>query len=307
MACGCDGAPKQPGRGPGCGCEGGSTVGVAGRSKSATRSERASSRAATAAGIPSPTRSERGATHAVDAFEASSAPRQAEDRVAPIGTRPTVPVRDPFEVRFRPAEANSIPGLIYDCFSGLGGPLQHLVIDLLKRLPAEVFPRLRDYLLRFTDVPMRLDVLQRVVDANGHVPDLPDPSPADDPATPSVHYLAAGDQPVYFVPAPPAPQRVCLTNGFDPRWGTPPATYQGVALAFEPNTGSYAFDRAYALANSPKDSARRPLYDTFAFDQVERGYGSNLVLAPWKPTLSSPWTFRWQARVAPPRIVCETG
>jgi hypothetical protein len=98
-----------------------------------------------------------------------------------------------------------------------------------------------------------------------------------------------------------------LTNGFDPRWGTPPATYEGVALAFEPTTGTYAFDRAYALAHSPKDSAGRPLHDTFALDRLERGYGSNLVLAPWKPTLSSPWSFRWQARVAPPRIVCETG
>jgi hypothetical protein len=292
MACGCTGRSDRVPTSSGCGC--GSTSPATGAS---------GARAATSPGLPAPVRTSSASS---GVSSRSTSPRVLE-RASPIGTRPTVPVRDPFEVRFRPSEANSIPGLVHDGFAGLGGPLQHQVIDLLGRLPAAVLPRVRDYLLTFSDVGMRLDALQRVVDANGHVPDLPAPSPADDPATPSVHYLTAGDQPVFSVPAPPAPQRVCLTNGFDPRWGTPPATYEGVALAFEPASGTYAFDRAYALAHSPKDSAARPLYDTFALDRLERGYGSNLVLAPWKPTLSSPWDFRWQARVAPARIVCETG
>ena len=99
-----------------------------------------------------------------------------------------------------------------------------------------------------------------------------------------------------YVPPPPAPQDVCLVNGFDPRWGTPPGEWRGVVMRFEPTLGAYGFD----AASIPVREAFLRTGDTRLrdwYEEVASRYRTGFMLQPY-PTDdgSGQWAFRWIPR-----------
>jgi hypothetical protein len=108
------------------------------------------------------------------------------------------------------------------------------------------------------------------------------------------------------VAPPPAPQVVCLTNGFDERWGSPPSTYKDIALRFDPAVGAYRFDFGYAISASPGAREGRPDYERFVFDGVQRNFEAGMLLFPFRRTLASPWEYRWDYPPNPPIVACST-
>jgi len=105
-----------------------------------------------------------------------------------------------------------------------------------------------------------------------------------------------------FVPPPPASQNFCLINGFDPSWGQPPKTYEGVVVQFDPALGAYRF--------SPHSPG---LFEVFAktkderlmrwLDNMTERYLQGYMLQPYKP---QDGTGRWNVRWIPRRqeVVC---
>lgn len=303
MSCGCSGsAPEKS-----CGC------GHATKSVSVNRST---------VGIPGPTRSGgvRFETDPSDrrVFEALAPGLDVSTRVAisrplPIGVRPSVPERAPFEVLFRPDNLSPVASILFDAFRGAPDSMVEMVMTLLRTLPADTLAAAHDYLMTFPDVPSRLAALSGVAAANGQIPAGPAPSsvpPNREAVPPSQGYAisttAAAQLAMRRVPPPPVPQKVCLTNGFDDRWGAPPSTYKDIALQFDPSVGAYRFDFGYAVTASPGSREGRPLYDRFVFDGIKRTFDAGLLLFPFRRNLASPWEYRWDYPPRPPIIVCST-
>ena len=113
---------------------------------------------------------------------------------------------------------------------------------------------------------------------------------------PGVHIAGATAASSTFQPASsqclpplPAPQQVCIVNGFEPNWGTPPADYRSVPLIFDPELGAYQFDMEYA-----KRQLRDPSNVTMVWIRdVAAHYASGLMLQPYKRPDDDMWYFRW--------------
>ncbi len=96
----------------------------------------------------------------------------------------------------------------------------------------------------------------------------------------------------YLAPLP-ASQAVCIVNGFDPSWGQPPATYQGVVMQFDPTLGAYRFSPA---AMHPVFVAQEEPALMEWFHRVAPRYEQGQMLQPYKPNDGSGWSFRWIPR-----------
>lgn len=97
-----------------------------------------------------------------------------------------------------------------------------------------------------------------------------------------------------FLPPLPAPQGFCVVNGFDPRWGVPPSTYQGVVMQFDPGMGAYRF-QPQALEHAFASQNDQALMQWF--HNMKTRYDSGLMLQPYKDDPGSPnWSYRWIPR-----------
>lgn len=96
-----------------------------------------------------------------------------------------------------------------------------------------------------------------------------------------------------FLPAPPAPQDVCLVNGFHREWGTPPENVWGVPLPFNPDLGAYLYDPDYAAARVP--SAARAKAEQI-LSELKRRWDLGQLLQPYKRG-DDTWDFRWIPRL----------
>ena len=234
-------------------------------------------------------------------------------RPVPIGARPSVPETQPFEARIFPNDRNVFGDIVYGVFGGELLIMQGDVVRMVNRIPPDRWPAVRDYLFT-VPVGFRMPALSQlvmtagVIDPVGRMYPLPDPvSPVPEPPPLQVTYSITQRPGIIYAPPPPEPQRVCLINGYDPRWGTPPGTYKNIALPFDASSGVYEFDRAYADRNSPTAGAGRPLYSDFDFSQLANFYGSGWqVLQPFKRSMASPWEYRWVFRAANPVVDCQT-
>ncbi len=230
----------------------------------------------------------------------------------PIGARPSVAEPKPFEARIFPNDRNVFGQIVYEIFGGELSGMQDDVIRMVNRIPPDKWPGVRDFLFGVPR-PVRMPALSQlvisagVIDPIGRMYPLPDPTSLT-PAVPvRVTYSPVQRSGIIYAPPPPEPQRVCLINGYDPRWGAPPDTYKNIALPFDPSSGVYAFDRAYADRNSPTAGQGRPLYSDFEFSQLANFYASGWqVLQPFKRSMASPWEFRWVFRKAAPVVECKT-
>jgi hypothetical protein len=125
---------------------------------------------------------------------------------------------------------------------------------------------------------------------------------------------------VQHVPPLPAPQETCIVNRFQPKWGTPPGWYNGIALDFDPKLGAYTFDstrsdyaerlaayREQSIAHSlgagpPPDPSLRSM--SYWFSVLAGQYQSGYMLQPYKTSGDKRWRTRWipQRR----RVSCHT-
>jgi hypothetical protein len=114
------------------------------------------------------------------------------------------------------------------------------------------------------------------------------------PVTVAQFSTAVGQPTQQWVPPPPAPQTVCLVNGFDSTWGAPPDSYKGIALRFDPNYGAYVWDEPYTLARSQRDAFGQFAFNRMDFDLVQKFFSSNLyLLQPFRSAGSPAWLYRW--------------
>ncbi len=109
-------------------------------------------------------------------------------------------------------------------------------------------------------------------------------------------------------------------NRFQPKWGTPPGWYNGIALDFDPKLGAYTFDstrsdyaerlaayREQSIAHSlgagpPPDPSLRSM--SYWFSVLAGQYQSGYMLQPYKTSGDKRWRTRWipQRR----RVSCHT-
>lgn len=233
-------------------------------------------------------------------------------RPLPIGARPSVAEPQPFEARIFPNDRSAFGDIVYGVFGGELELFQGDVARMVNRIPPERWTAVRDFL--FTVPPgYRMPALSQLVGAGGLIDPagrmypLPDPGTATATAAPAFVSALAQSPGVIYAPPPPEPQRVCLINGYDPRWGAPPDTYKDIAMPFDPSSGVYGFDRAYVDRYSPTAGAGRPLFSGFDLTQLENAYASGWqVLQPFKRTMSAPWEFRWVFRAAVPVVECKS-
>lgn len=99
-----------------------------------------------------------------------------------------------------------------------------------------------------------------------------------------------------YIPPVPASQEVAFVNGFDSHWGTPPLTFNGVAMQYDPRIGAYAgpmkdLGGAHRTPQVGNPAARL---------NIQKQYASGLMLQPYKRADATgpdaPWYFRWIAQ-----------
>ena len=99
-----------------------------------------------------------------------------------------------------------------------------------------------------------------------------------------------------YVPPPPAPQDFCIVNGFDPRWGTPPGSWRGVVLRFDPALGAYRFDPDSSVVRKNFARVESPELRAW-FEEVGQRYRTGYMLQPYRPDDGAgQWAFRWIPR-----------
>jgi hypothetical protein len=227
-----------------------------------------------------------------------------------IGSRPSAPESTPFSLAVDPTDAVRDVIAMLDFFFPTGTSGRAEAFQLLMTL--EPWQRERAMAAIGRVAPgARLDALK------GYLA-KPEPPPVEPPAPPSppisapqyVSIIAGGRGrmvpliPGSAPPLKPTPTPTCIVNGFDPRWGTPPADWKSVALQFDATTGAYRFDLRWALLHSPQDAFGHPLYSAFDFQKVKDNYGWQLWLQPYRTNVSSPWEFRWIPAVATSQVQC---
>jgi len=236
--------------------------------------------------------------------------RTPSTRAVPIGVRPTVPEPTPF----LPGSYPGLPGSIGQDLADLFPSGRRVILDqaeiALRKIPESRRPAAVAALLQVPE-QLRLTQLLRISSMNGEIPDHLPGSPAglpqgDAAETWSIDGALSSARTRQVAP-PPAPQQVCLVNGYDPRWGPPPPSYLGVPLQFDVLSGSYVFDQAWAIKNSPRISHGQQAWSRADYNRIKTSYErSGLTLQPFRRSISSPWEFRWVVHTHPPQIRCET-
>jgi hypothetical protein len=96
-----------------------------------------------------------------------------------------------------------------------------------------------------------------------------------------------------YLPAPPAPQDVCVVNGFDPAWGRPPERVWGLRMRFDESVAAYVYDYEYSTAGVNLD------YDRLArqtLAEVKRAWDDGRMLQPYRRD-DDTWQYRWIPRM----------
>jgi hypothetical protein len=208
-------------------------------------------------------------------------------RAAPIGTRSTVPLPAGFDDALKIRVPRVV--MVELLFGEADAIVRAEALRLLRLVP-DTRLVIAERLLAETPPAFRLDRLTELVRSDPGLEAIETTVTISPLRTslrvPRVASRSAG-------PVVPT----CLANDFDPRWGTPPATYHDIPLQFDAGRGWYAFDVQQAHRDAPRDLWGQPKWDSIEFARVASSYDASYALQPYRRSLGSPWDFRWILRV----------
>ena len=248
-------------------------------------------------------------------------------RVVPLGLRPAVPERPGFDVPM-------FTGILVPGFEGMARAVIEEAARLFAPIPGAFHPIVVDT-LTLTPKNDRLQTLRSLsasltsLDPEWYQPTLArltevtwynrasiarnfaleHPRIERRPqrallTTDQMRYRAGGPVPVR-IPPPPAPQEVCIVNGYDPAWGAPPSKFRGIPMEFDAALGAYRFDEAYAIRNA--GPYYDPGYTRTDFDAVKQTYATGYMVQPYRRSDVPGWSFRSIVRTGRPTRECTRG